>query len=96
MLAGGTFQGLSRDGMIAVACSVTGFAVGSLVFFIVGFLCGRLYPKQKQSAEPTLAPPPAKNVIPVYDDIILKQHQQELELKRNMAYGPLNIASTST
>ena len=85
---GKTFQGLSRDGMIAVASSVTTFAMGSLVFFVVGYLCGRLHQRNKQLAEPRHVPPPAKNVAPMYDDIILKQHEQELELKSNIAYGP--------
>ena len=75
--------------MIAVTSSVATFAVGSLVFFAVGFLCGRLYQRHKHLAEPTHGPPLAKNMTPVYDDIILKQHEQELELKENIAYGPL-------
>ena len=67
LLTGSTFQGLNRDGMIAVACSVTAFSMGSVVLFIVGLLCGRhLYPKHKQSAEPTHAPPPANNVDQSY------------------------------
>ena len=72
--------------------------MGSLMCFIVGFLCGCLYQRHKQLAESThgIAPPPTKNVIPVYDDIILEQHQQEMELKTNVAYGPLAIAGTST
>lgn len=71
-----------------MASSVTTFAVSSLVFFIVGFMCGCLYRKQKLLTEPIHAPPPPRNVIPVYDDIMPKQHQQDLELKTNVAYGP--------
>ena len=70
--------------------------MGSLIFFIVGFLCGRLYHRHKQLSKLTHVPPPAKNVIPVYDDIILEQHQQEMELKTNVAYDPLAIGSTCT
>ena len=83
---GNTFQGLSRDGIIAVVFSIASFAVGSLVFFVVGYLCGRLHQRQKQLAKPTNVPPLAKNVAPVYDN---KQHEQELKLKSNIAYGPL-------
>ena len=93
LLAGSTVQGLSRDGKIAVACSVSALSMGSLIFFIVGLLCGRhLCPKHKHSAEPTHVPPLANNVTPAYDDIIL-EHQQEMELKINVAYSPLPTAS---
>ena len=82
-----------------MASSVTTFAVSSIIFFVVGFFCGRLYPKQKQSAEPTRIPPLADNMTPethlppladnmtpVYDYI---KDEKELELQRNVAYGPL-------
>ena len=75
--------------MIAVASSIASFAVGSLVFFVVGYLCRCLQQRHKQLAEPTHVPPLVNNVAPVYDDIIPKPHEQELELKSNIAYGPL-------
>ena len=33
----------------------------------------------------------AKKQIPYYDDVVLKQPDQELELKENVAYGPVCI-----
>ena len=43
---------LSPDGKIAVASSVTVFAVASIVFFIVGFLCGHFCQKKRKSNTP--------------------------------------------
>ena len=74
---------LSRDGKIAVASSVTTFVMASILFFIAGFLYGNFYQK-KRSIRPS-----GQTRIPYYDDVVLQQREQELELKENVAYGPV-------
>ena len=34
-------------------------------------------------------PPSVQTQAPYYDDVVLKQHEQELQLKENVAYGPI-------
>ena len=59
--------------------------MASVVFFIIGFLCGHFYQKKGRNSE-TL-PPSEGTQAPYYDDIVLKQqNEQELELKENIAY----------
>ena len=43
----GGFDGLTGDGRIAVASLATAFIVGSVLFFITGFLCGHYCRKEK-------------------------------------------------
>ena len=85
---------LSRNGKIAVASSVTVFTVASILFFIIGFLCGHFCQKTRKSGttaaagEPTV--PPAESSggqaqTPYYDDVVL----QQVQLKENVAYGTL-------
>jgi hypothetical protein len=105
--------GLSQDGEIAVASSVTVFTVASISFFIVGFLCGHFCQKKRKSntAAGEAAPPagsggaaaseavtPAgsegsggQTQTPYYDDVVLQQREPDLELKENVAYGPINV-----
>ena len=78
---------LSQDGKIAVASSVTVFVVTSLLFFIIGFLSGHFCRKKRTTADHKVA----KKQIPYYDDVVLKQPDQELELKENVAYSPVCI-----
>ena len=82
-----SFEPLSRDGQIAVASSVTVFVLASTLFFIVGFLCGHFCRKEKKIAETVSSSGQAH--APYYDDVVLRQHEQELELKENVAYGPV-------
>ena len=84
---------LSQDGKIAVASSVTVFIVASILFFIVGFLCGHFCQKSRKPASVAASEsvPPGvgtggQTQIPYYDDVVLKQ---EVELTENIAYGPL-------
>ena len=96
------FSGLTDDGKIAVASSVT-FIVGSGMFFIIGFLCRHFCQKFKErhsiintqtSTGPrTASHPNQENILstPVYDDVVLKQREQELELKENIAYTSVRI-----
>ena len=79
-----------------MASSVTVFAVASILFFTVGFLCGHYCQKNRKpstAAAETVPPVPAggQTQIPCYDDVVLQHHGQEthLELKENVAYGPV-------
>ena len=74
---------------MASSVTVTMSAVGAVVLFLVGFLCGHLH--QKRRHLPKCASPSTSNVAPVYDDLHLPKYNQELELSKNVAYGPLNI-----
>ena len=72
-----------------MASSVTVFIVASILFFIVGLLCGQFCQlKRKQSSAAGESVPPAggQTQILYYDDVVL---EQEVELKENVAYGPL-------
>ena len=72
---------------------MTVFIVASISFFIVGFLCGHFCQQKRKlatAAAGETAPPSVatggQTQIPYYDDVVLKQ---EVELKENVAYGPL-------
>ena len=76
-----------------MASSVTVFTMASISFFIVGFLCGHFCKKKRKpvnaAAGETVPPGVAisgQTQIPYYNDVLLKQ---EVELKENVAYGPL-------
>ena len=73
--------------MIAVVSSVTGFTMASILFFVTGFLCGHFGQKKRKKAD--INPPSGQTRIPYYDDVVLQQPEQELELKENVAYGPV-------
>ena len=78
----GSLLTLSRDGKIAVASLVTALVVASILFFIVGFLCGNFYQKRRSRRIS------GQTQIPYYDDVMLHQpDEQELELKENVAYA---------
>ena len=67
-----------------MASSVIVFAMASVVFFIVGILCGRFCLKKRKTAE--TVPPSRQTQIPYYDDVVLQQTEHELEPKGNVAY----------
>ena len=80
-----------------MASSVTVFIVASIFFFTIGFLCGhfricqkRRKPSAAAEVETPSVPPgvatSGQTQIPYYDDVML---QQEVELKENVAYGPV-------
>ena len=83
---GKTSEQLSQEGKIAVASSVTVFTVASILIFTVGFLCGHFCHKKRKTAAETVPPAGEQTQIPYCDDVVLKQ---ELELKTNVAYGPI-------
>ena len=77
---------MSRDAKIAVASSVAVFVMTSILFFIIGFLSGCLFCKERKTAGMTS--PTEQPQIPYYDDVVLKQgEEQALELKENIAYA---------
>ena len=90
------FSGLTDDGKIAVVSSVT-FIAGSSMFFIIGFLCRHFCQKFKErhsiinNTQTSTGPRTAsqENIpgTPIYDDVVLKQREEELELKENIAYA---------
>ena len=73
-----------------MASSVTAFVVGSILFFIIGFLCGHFCRKEsKVTGETVVCCDHEKTQgTPYCDDVVLKQ-EQELELKENVAYAPV-------
>jgi hypothetical protein len=85
----GSFSGLSDDGKIAVASSVAVFIMTSILCFTTGFLCRHFCQNVKREKENIT---PSENVqgaqgAPYYDDVVIKQHEKELELKENVAYN---------
>ena len=86
--APGGFSGLTNGGKIAVTSLVTAFVVGSILFFITGFLCGHYCRNKKKAMAPAASQcEKTTHGTPYYDDVVL--NQQELELKENVAYAPV-------
>ena len=69
--------------------SVTVFTVASITFFIIGFLCGNFCQKKKPAIETVPPSGSGQTQIPYYDDVVLQQPEQELEIDENVAYGPV-------
>ena len=91
-------ESLSPDGKIAVASSVTVFIVASILFFTLGFLCGHFYQKKGKPSTAGGDHVPSGTGVATggqqtwstyYDNVVLHQQEQELELKENVAYGPV-------
>ena len=80
---------LSRDGKIAVASSVTVFVVTSILFFIIGFLCGRFGLKEKKKVDVASQPEETQPQIPYYDNI----DQFDIKPKINVAYGQVSLTN---
>ena len=79
---------VGSDGWIAVASSVSVFVVSSVFFFIIGFLCRHFaYVCGKRKPLSETVSPPEEKPTPLYDDVIPRQQEQELELNTNVAYG---------
>ena len=83
----GGFSGLTSDGKIAVTSLVIAFVVGSVLFFITGFLCGHYCRREKKAMAPASQCEKTAHGTPCYDNVDLAQ--QELELKENIAYAPV-------
>ena len=99
---GSTCKELSHNAIIAVVTSMTVFI---LLFFVFGFICGCFCLKCKlstyhkasdrathaQLSQPT--PSSVEAVLPLTEESGKAQVQDpELEMTKNIAYGPVNIA----
>ena len=81
-----SFEMLSQEGKIAVVSSVTVFAITSILFFILGFVFRHFCQKGRKTV--VAASPTEQPSIPYYDDVVLKQQEEQvLELKDNVAYA---------
>ena len=75
--------------------SVTVFIASSILFFTIGFVSGRFSKREKSSSNAHTSEDgtiqtqsPQQSVV--YENIIAqRQHDKDLELKDNVAYGPL-------
>ena len=67
--------------------------MASIIFIIVGFLCGRLCQKKRRTGAETLPSSEETHNTPYYDDIIVLKwrDEQELKLKENIAYGTQSV-----
>ena len=70
--------------------------MASVLSFSIGFLCGDVCQKKRKPSTSTAAadletvpPSGGQTQIPYYDDVVLQQREQGLELKENVAYGPM-------
>ena len=95
---------LSHGAVVAgVASSVTVFILCSVLFFIIGYVCGYFGQKHKQSSacketsDEIVRPQQSQ---PVYEDVLPKSTQEDhfqihdFELKKNVAYGPAHSSCT--
>ena len=73
-----------------MASSVSTFVVAAILFFTVSCLCGCFCKRERKRAE--TVPPTEQTRTPYYDDVVLQQHEEQgLELKDNVAYGPVAL-----
>ena len=75
---------------------MTVFILTSILFFTIGFFCGRFSQKHKQSpigiSESVAMHSQPRNPTVLYEDVLpssMEYQEQDLELKQNMAYGPV-------
>ena len=80
---------MSEDGKVAVASSLITLIISSIMFFASGYFCHHCRQKPQQTSISTL-PVPVKSATPLYENVLLEQDPgQDLELKENVAYGPI-------
>ena len=88
----------SSSTIISVVSSLSTFVFGSLLFFTVGYLCAYCVHsarREKASSTGQLDDGAAAHVQSTQDNVLYedvqlpKQEEEELELKDNVAYGPL-------
>lgn len=78
------------------AVTATTAVVCSLVAFVIGVLCGVVitvciswWNKKRCSSKPTSNIQEQQQTVPVYEEV--ETPSQKIELKENMAYGPVKI-----
>lgn len=81
---------------VAVASSVFAFFLASIVFFIIGILCGR-FSKRKEphapSNEPVYSEPSSLyNTVTVFENEVPRCQERDIELNDNVAYAPVKSA----
>jgi hypothetical protein len=69
-----------------VASSVTVLIVTAIFFFMADFPSRHFYQKERKIAAEHQV---INKETPYYDDIVIKQQGQDLELKENVAYAPV-------
>ena len=83
----------------AVVSSIAVFILSSTLFFIIGFVSGRFSKREKSSftdhtSEDGTSQRQSPQQSVVYEDIVVPQQQaKDLEMKENVAYGPLTLTS---
>ena len=84
---------MTRTGVpitVIVATSVSALLVSSVIFFIVGFLCGLCFSRKVGGCIVTSEDRPSPNTpTPVYESItptLNRLQEQDVELKENVAY----------
>ena len=73
--------GLSGDLNIAISTSITAFVVGSILFFITGFLCRHFCQKGKTETVQEVQ----GLTYSYYGNVVIQKQEQELELNENVA-----------
>lgn len=63
-----------------MASLITVLIVASVLFFIIGYLCGHFQRKKRTETSP------------LYDNVQSQQYRQEMELKDNVAYGHVHVS----
>ena len=67
-----------------MVASVTVFIATSILFFFIGFFCGHYCQKQSTVSTGTGT---VEKLNALQDDLQPRQHEDDLELKTNVAYG---------
>lgn len=72
---------------IKVGTLITAFVFGSILFFVIGFLCGQFY-KRVEKYSNYFCRQYKEIQPPTYDNNVnMMKQEQELEMKENVAYG---------
>ena len=73
---------MSEGEKIAIGSSVNVFILTSSLLLIFGYFCYRYHQKLRQQSLSSVIQP-----APVYEDVLPTDHEQNLELKTNIAYA---------
>ena len=75
----------------AVSSTVVAVLIGFLFSFITGFACGHYFGRKSKRSSSSLNQP-----VTLYEDVnvlpsAMEHQEQHLELRENVAYGPIKI-----